>query len=271
MKKNKMMRLASVLLVCVLLTTSVISGTFAKYVTTAEGTDSARVAKWGVTITMSGDDTIFKSVYAKDDTTPGLTLTNSVEAATNGSTQDKVVAPGTTGSTTFSITGTPEVAVKLDVVVTATSTIKLAKDTDYTMAAGTFEDTEVKVQPTADYEPIRFKLEKKADTGNTYSVVKLSNDNKVQDSGGKDAMNLTLAELRTALESLSKVYEANTKLDATYQITWTWPFTTNFTDWKNDTGYKTYTDADILDTYLGNETTAQKEEYTIKVTATQVD
>ena len=31
MKKNKMMRLAAILLVCVLMTTSVISGTFAKY------------------------------------------------------------------------------------------------------------------------------------------------------------------------------------------------------------------------------------------------
>ena len=51
MKKNRMMRLASVLLVCVLLTTSVISGTFAKYVTSVESTDEARVANWGFTAT----------------------------------------------------------------------------------------------------------------------------------------------------------------------------------------------------------------------------
>ena len=43
MKKNKMMRLASFLLIAVLLTTSVISGTFAKYVTTDAQWDSARV------------------------------------------------------------------------------------------------------------------------------------------------------------------------------------------------------------------------------------
>ena len=47
MKKNKMMRLASLLLVCVLLTTSVISGTFAKYTTTNTASDEARVAYWG--------------------------------------------------------------------------------------------------------------------------------------------------------------------------------------------------------------------------------
>ena len=51
MKKNKMMRLASGLLVAVLLTTSMISGTFAKYVTTESGSDSTRVAKWDIDFT----------------------------------------------------------------------------------------------------------------------------------------------------------------------------------------------------------------------------
>ena len=52
MKKNTMMRLAAVLLVGVLLTTSVIGGTFAKYTTSDDATDTARVAKWGVTINL---------------------------------------------------------------------------------------------------------------------------------------------------------------------------------------------------------------------------
>ena len=47
MKKNRMMRLASVLLVLCLLTASVISGTFAKYTTTNTASDEARVAYWG--------------------------------------------------------------------------------------------------------------------------------------------------------------------------------------------------------------------------------
>ena len=54
MKKNKMMRIASVLLVAVLISTCAISGTFAKYVTRAEGTDTARVAKWGILLTVEG-------------------------------------------------------------------------------------------------------------------------------------------------------------------------------------------------------------------------
>lgn len=105
MKKNKMMRAASALMVAVLLTTSVISGTFAKYVTSGSGSDSARVAKWGVTVTGTADT--FKETYAKDDS--NFTLA----ANTVVSTED-VVAPGTSGSmAAFAINGTPEVAVRV--------------------------------------------------------------------------------------------------------------------------------------------------------------
>ena len=50
MKKNKMMRIASILMVATLITTCAISGTFAKYVTKASGEDKARVAKWGIVL-----------------------------------------------------------------------------------------------------------------------------------------------------------------------------------------------------------------------------
>lgn len=105
MKKNKMMRIASVLLVAVILTTCAISGTFAKYVTSGNGSDSARVAKFGVTVTGTADT--FKETYAKDDSSFAL------EANTVVSTKN-VVAPGTSGSmAAFTITGTPEVAVRV--------------------------------------------------------------------------------------------------------------------------------------------------------------
>ncbi len=50
MKKNKMMRLASVLLIAVMISTSAISGTYAKYVTSGYAEDNARVAKFGVAV-----------------------------------------------------------------------------------------------------------------------------------------------------------------------------------------------------------------------------
>lgn len=105
MKKNRMMRVASALLVAVLLSTCAISGTFAKYVAKGSGSDTARVAKWGVQVT--GTAETFADTYAKDDGS-FIVTTNTVE-----STED-VVAPGTTGNmAAFTITGTPEVAVRV--------------------------------------------------------------------------------------------------------------------------------------------------------------
>ena len=110
MKKNTMMRIASVLMIAVLLTTCVISGTFAKYTTTgAAANDSARVAKWGVTITPDANtDNTFTQTYAKDSTT---SFDNTVVAGVD------VVAPGTSGAlANVDIEGTPEVAVKITYV-----------------------------------------------------------------------------------------------------------------------------------------------------------
>lgn len=112
MKKNKMMRLASILLVCVLLTTSVISGTFAKYVTSDSASDTARVAKWGVTALASGN--LFGSNYYSDTETGNqneISATVKYNAdAINGT--DNIVAPGTQNSTgiTIAVSGQPEVA-----------------------------------------------------------------------------------------------------------------------------------------------------------------
>lgn len=104
MKKNVMMRVASLLMVCVLATTCGISGTFAKYVTSDNGSDSARVAKFGVEIS-SADFDMFDTNY--DDT------------VISAGEIDEVIAPGTDGAFgTISITGTPEVTVDVDIEAT---------------------------------------------------------------------------------------------------------------------------------------------------------
>ncbi len=104
MKMNKFLRLASALMILTLISTCAIGGTFAKYVTEASQTDTARVAKWGVKINYTAD-TAFNETYAKDSTT---SFSDTVVAATN------VVAPGTKGTLAdVALTGTPEVAVQI--------------------------------------------------------------------------------------------------------------------------------------------------------------
>lgn len=88
MKINKMMRIASVLLVAVLLSTCAIFSTFAKYVTQATGSDNARVAYWG--FEASNASIVFADLFKE-------TYTN-----VNSSEPGKaVIAPGTTGYGTF--------------------------------------------------------------------------------------------------------------------------------------------------------------------------
>ena len=107
MKKNMMMRIASVLLVAVLLSTCAISGTFAKYVSKATASDTARVAYWGF-----GNDT--STTFALFD---------------HGDSDVKadVIAPGTSGSATLKLEyaangsiAAPEVAYTYSVAVEVT-------------------------------------------------------------------------------------------------------------------------------------------------------
>lgn len=111
MKKNVMMRLSALLLVAVLLTTCVISGTFAKYVTSDTETDTARVAKWGVTVDVAGDEVAVKDT--KDGNAEADIISNTGE----------LLAPGTKGQLLeVTITGTPEVAVEVTYEATVTLT-----------------------------------------------------------------------------------------------------------------------------------------------------
>ena len=116
MKKNKMMRIASVLLVAVILTTCAISGTYAKYVTSNTNADSARVAKFGVKINAAG------TLFAKQYDTHDSVFTETYSVISSGlSDDDKVVAPGTSGSlANVTVTGTPEVAVRVTNVANVT-------------------------------------------------------------------------------------------------------------------------------------------------------
>ena len=116
MRKNKMMRLASSLLVAVLITTSMISGTFAKYTTSDAAQDSARVAKWGISVEASGN--LFGKHYAKNTNSAPETDDKIAVYSTNVASFSpindvaNVVAPGTENEIGFriDISGKPEVA-----------------------------------------------------------------------------------------------------------------------------------------------------------------
>lgn len=245
MKKNRMMRAASALLVAVLLTTCTISGTFAKYVTSDDASDEARVAKWGVTVSTSG--TLFGEKYDKTNL-PVTTDTNITVKV--GATGTDVVAPGTENTTgmSFGITGTPEVATNISIAVES-SDVTLKK----TDAVNALLNT-----PLAnDYTPVKFTLSKDGTPVSGYE-------------------NVTLATIATYLEGLSDTeVPPNTNLATKYgafNLTWEWDF--------DNSGTGTYDEADTLlgniagntVTTLANDTDYNlNEAFDITITVTQVD
>lgn len=226
MKKNVMMRVASILLVLVLMSTSAISGTFAKYVTTADVKDTARVAEWGVVVSATGS--IFKDKYANDGTIEKDKAGNEI-AFTVDASGDKVVAPGTksTDEMVFTISGTPEVAVNVDIDLNVNKNVYLAAGTYLDYTTGNATDDTFTLSNT--YQPLVFTL--KNGTGDvlvsgTIDTVKAYLEDTIS---GYYAPNTNLA---TALN--------DAKADGTYKLSWEWLFE------QSNLIY------DKADTYLGN-------------------
>lgn len=192
MKKNVMMRVASVMMVLVLMTSSVISGTFAKYVTKGESEDSARVAKFGVTVTANGD--MFSQGY-EDAKYTSIDVEGSASVWNKSGDGKDLVAPGTAGSLArMTLTGTPEVDVRV------------SYDAEVTISNNWVAGTEK-------YFPLVIRVN---DTPVSYAV---------------DA-DITVIEeaIEAAIEAYKKEYQHNTDLstvgDDALAISWEWPFST---------------------------------------------
>ncbi len=108
--KNKFLRVAAAMAVCALISVCAVSGTYAKYVSSGTGSDSARVAKWGFGTETSVTVDLFSDVYSNGSA-------DTVKSADNS----KVIAPGTSYSSTVVLKGAEksEVAYTLDVAASA--------------------------------------------------------------------------------------------------------------------------------------------------------
>ncbi len=113
MKTNKFMRIASVLLVAVVLTTCAISGTFAKYTSEATVVGSATVAKWSFEV--EGEEI----AVTGDATSVNFDL---FETFTDDNVKGKLLAPGTTGSFTIDCQNKSEVTAEYTITFEATNT-----------------------------------------------------------------------------------------------------------------------------------------------------
>ncbi len=164
MKKNTVMRVLSLILVLTLMSTCAISSTFAKYVTKAEGEDQARVAKWGVVVTVEGG--AFADKYkTADEAYKNAEGEYSVMSAVEG---EQVVAPGTSAkeadmALVATVKGTPEVAARYTLEGKGITDVVLKKGsyTDYTQLVkaddGTYGYTG-EFTLDKDYAPLKWNL-----------------------------------------------------------------------------------------------------------------
>lgn len=266
MKKNTMMRVASVLLVAVLLSTCVISSTFAKYVTSASGTDTARVAKWNITMDNTGKSTFVTEYDASDDD-------KTVVSATD------VVAPGTSGSALYKVLGTPET----DYVIT----FDADSITDVYLGAGTYSYTDAEsnaiysnssttIAADGDYYPIKYYITVSTTNGAIFNKAE-PQAAAAFEANTKSAEFGSLASALAALESIEVRFTNNTNItcDLVVTIEWAWAFDNTTMNAK----------ADIYDTILGDLTDNKNNgdltvsngadyktniAYTLTLTATQI-
>lgn len=201
-KKHWTLRAAGLLFALVLITSCFVGGTFAKYVTTGGGHESARVAKFGVTMSVANDKA-FKQNYTKDDTS--IPDSAQINYSVESSGPENLVAPGTKGSNfvVLSIKGAPEVAVNVKIAAEGHDVfLKAGEYLDLTTAADSDKFT-----LATDYYPITYTLTK---TGESTPVVKGN-----------------LNDIIEYLNKLSGNYKAKTDLTSTigeYKLSWEWKF-----------------------------------------------
>lgn len=214
--------------------------TFSKYVTSGNGSGTANVAKWGYSVNVDSSN-LFGKNYKYDTGVSKVTDDTEVANLTVSASGDyKLVAPGTTGSMTFTVGGTAEVKSQLKIEMSGEKEIVLTVKSG-NMVVGT-------------YNPVKWTLTKKVGENTTTEV----NNN-------------TLEAVKNALNETTENNAGATVAETEYTLTWAWAFENTAVD--DALSNKQFT-ADILDTCLGkystsnanNTVTVGGTEYTIEAT-----
>lgn len=167
--------------------------TLSKYVTKKNASGSASVAKWGFTVSANADK-LFGKEYKWDGTNSTVSATgDTITVKANSATGTNLVAPGTTGSMTFTIKGSAEVKAKVEIALTVNNDVVL----EYKKGgvAGT-------------YKPVKWTLKK-------------NNDN-VDGAVGVD-----LATIETKLDAVADYAAGSADINDVYTIEWAWDFDAN--------------------------------------------
>lgn len=185
--KNSNKKLAVAALVLLVVLTLAFGGyTLAKYITSASGSGTAQVAKWGYTVDVDATK-LFGTKYTFDTFSSKVT-DGDASLTVSASSTNNVVAPGTSGTMTIKVSGSSEVKAKLTIAVTGIKEIALV------LQKGENEVT---------YNPIKWTL---------------------NDGTANLVTNGTLQAVNDKLQAV--ILEPNsTDGNKTYTLSWAWAFT----------------------------------------------
>lgn len=176
MKKTNFLMLIVIIELLVVISIITFEGTYAKYITSEKGSDSARVAHWNINTTNNIKD-LFAASY-----------TNVID----GTEEQGVIAPGTSGSYSFTINGEVETSYTLSIVASGTDNVNGA---------------------ISEYNPIKY----------SFTKPNIGNDKDVNPTITTDGM--TFEELKKAINNIddgSQIHKAGNLNGDIYTIGWEW-------------------------------------------------
>ena len=208
MKKQKQKKILVVAAIALMI--ALVSGmgamTYARYITSSQvPAEQATAAKWGFVVTadtsnlFSSDYTLVSGQYA----TP-TTLDNGIAVSASATANEaNLVAPGTSGSMTVTVSGVAEVRARLTL-----KSLRAGGQKDY-----------LDISIPAGTDPSDDSARKK------YNPVKWTLSKKVGDEVAQDVVvEKDLATLLTAFESESTDIPAGSSISVVYTISWKWDF-----------------------------------------------
>lgn len=205
-KQNKKKRGIGALLAITSITACLVASTFAKYTTTGAAGGSARVAKFGIELTVE-DKTTFNTTYAPNS--PEATAAG-IETFVRSEDETAVVAPGTgeKDAITFKIKGKSETVVSLKAAIEPIA----GKDL--------YEEIFLKEGQYKDYTTSPYTGNFQVETGGYYPVVFTLTDK----SNNSTLATGDLYEINTFLEeTLNKTtFNPGEAIDKTFSLSWKW-------------------------------------------------
>ena len=197
-RKNNRKTAVIVMLLLALIALMCFGGyTFSKYVTSGKGSGTASVAKWGYTASVDTTNLFGKEYKLATTNVSTVNGTGTINVKADTTNERNLVAPGTTGSMTFTVGGKAEVRALISTGLYPTNDvvlkIKKTADTAYT-----------------EYRPVKWTLKK---------------------DGTTVAENVTLETIHGLIAidaSINKEIAPNDALTSTtYELSWAWVFENN--------------------------------------------